>query len=85
MLYQTSALRIVDISCDRAVLDLLHRVVDHEQRHEEPFTRNDGIAEPVLDLDIEPPWLEDTVDDALATRERLLAQAAPEATEAMPA
>lgn len=62
MLYKTGTLRIVDISGDRAVLDLLHRVVDHEQRHKKPFARDDWVAEPVLDLDVEPGRVEDTMD-----------------------
>src|SRR3546814_16754111 len=54
--------RIIDIAGDRAILDPLHGVIYDETRHEEPFARDHGIAETILDFDVEPSRVEDTVD-----------------------
>jgi hypothetical protein len=61
-LYQTSAARVIDIPSDCAVLDLLHGVGDREQRYEEPFARDHGIAKPILDLDFESGRVKNAVD-----------------------
>ncbi len=46
-------MRIVGIASDCPVLDPLDCLVDHEQGNEEPLTRNNWIAEAVLDFYVE--------------------------------
>lgn len=53
---------IIGIICDRAVLDPLHGIIDDEARHEEPFAWDYGIAEAILDFDVEPRGIEYAVD-----------------------
>src|SRR3546814_10750869 len=52
-------MRISDWSSDVCSSDL--NIYD-KHRHEEPFARDDRIAEAVLDLDVEPRRIEDVVD-----------------------
>ena len=46
----------------------LNRLVDDEERHEEPFARDNGISEAILDLDVEPRRVEDAVDEVFELR-----------------
>ena len=47
---------------NRPVPDLLDRLVDREQRHEEPLARHNRISEAILDLNIEARGFKKAVD-----------------------
>ena len=44
---------VVDVIDDCSVFDLFDHLVDDEQRHEEPFARDDGVTEAIFDLDVQ--------------------------------
>jgi hypothetical protein len=54
---------IVPIAGDRPVLDPFNGFINHEHGHKEPFVRGDRIPEAILDLDIQPGRIEDSVDE----------------------
>ena len=66
--HQPRRLGIIPIIRDRSVFDALDRLVDYEKRNNEPFARNDRIAEAVLDLDVEPRWIKDAMDEIFQPR-----------------
>src|SRR4051812_3278099 len=60
--HQGRRLRIVPVVSNRSILDPTNSLVNHEQRYEEPFTRDHRLSEAILDLDVEPRRLEHTMD-----------------------
>jgi len=68
VLYQPRGIWVIDISGDCPVPDLLNCLVDHEQRHEEPFARDDRLAEAILDLDVKTGGAEDPMDQVFKPR-----------------
>jgi hypothetical protein len=58
---QGGLLGIIRIAGDRPVLYSLDGFVDYE----EPLARNDRMAEPVLDLDLQARGIEDAMDEVL--------------------
>src|ERR1700689_3218685 len=63
-LNQTGAVWVVDVFGDRTILDELNGFVNDESWYEEPFARDDRIAQAVLNFNIEPRWGKNAVDDA---------------------
>jgi hypothetical protein len=48
---------------DCSVSNLFDRVVYRAQGYQEPFSRNNGVAEAILNLDVQPSGVKDAVDE----------------------
>ncbi len=59
---QTCTIWIIAEVCAGTIPDLLDRLVDDEQRHQEPLSGHHGTAEPIRNFDVELCSTENPVD-----------------------
>ncbi len=62
--HQPGIIHIIGVIANGAVLDPCHQLIDHEQRHQEPFPRGDWLSEAVPDFGIELRRLKKPMDSA---------------------